>query len=107
MCIGLVEYVSAPGTSAYERAIELADRISSNGTLTTGSVASASLANTPHVGPLALKAAKQAISRATEMPLEAGLDFERASYESLLRSKDRDEALLAFKEKRKPVFKGE
>jgi len=75
-------------------------------------------------GPLALRAAKQAISRATEMPLEAGtalpvdnvcsftyvipgLDFERASYESLLKSKDRDEALLAFKEKRKPAFKGE
>jgi methylglutaconyl-CoA hydratase len=38
---------------------------------------------------------------------ETGLDFERASYEGLLTSKDRTEALEAFKEKRRPVFKGE
>jgi hypothetical protein len=36
-----------------------------------------------------------------------GLDFERSAYEPLLKTKDRDEALEAFKEKRKPVFKGE
>jgi methylglutaconyl-CoA hydratase len=36
-----------------------------------------------------------------------GLDFERASYEVLLPTKDRLEALEAFKEKRQPVFKGE
>ncbi len=39
--------------------------------------------------------------------LVVGLDFERASYEPLLHSKDRLEALQAFKEKRAPVFKGE
>ena len=37
----------------------------------------------------------------------AGLDFERASYETLLTSLDRIEALQAFTEKRKPVFRGE
>jgi methylglutaconyl-CoA hydratase len=56
---------------------------------------------------LALRAAKQAISRAPELSLESGLDFERATYETLLPTKDRLEALEAFKEKRKPVFKGE
>lgn len=59
------------------------------------------------IAPLALRAAKQAISRAPELALEPGLDFERASYEGLLHSKDRVEALNAFKEKRAPVFKGE
>lgn len=36
-----------------------------------------------------------------------GLDRERKSYESLLTSKDRLEALEAFKEKRAPIFRGE
>jgi len=36
-----------------------------------------------------------------------GLDFERVAYEPLLQTKDREEALQAFREKRKPVFKGE
>lgn len=57
--------------------------------------------------PLALRAAKRVINRAPELALEAGLDFERSSYESLLKTKDRNEALEAFKEKRKPAFKGE
>jgi methylglutaconyl-CoA hydratase len=74
--------------------------------------------------PLALRAAKQAISRSGDLSLEAGnrfdsalhkrdssfsvgLDFERTSYEILLASKDRTEALEAFKDKRRPVFKGE
>jgi methylglutaconyl-CoA hydratase len=39
--------------------------------------------------------------------LFAGLDFERAAYEPLLETEDREEALRAFKEKRKPIFKGE
>ena len=75
------------------------------------------------LAPLALRAAKQAISRSEDLaleignktcsveyrclPLAIGLDFERASYEGLLKSHDRLEALEAFKEKRRPVFKGE
>ncbi|KAI0089117.1 ClpP/crotonase-like domain-containing protein [Irpex rosettiformis] len=85
---GVVDYVSEEGQSAVDRALTLAEEISVN-------------------APLALRAAKQAISRAPELALESGLDFERASYETLLKSKDRLEALEAFKEKRPPVFKGE
>jgi hypothetical protein len=43
----------------------------------------------------------------TLIVIVAGLDFERASYETLLTSLDRIEALKAFTEKRKPVFRGE
>ncbi|GBE80011.1 ClpP/crotonase [Sparassis latifolia] len=85
---GLVDYVSAPDATAFDRSLLLAEEISAN-------------------APLALRAAKQAISRAPELGLESGLDFERASYEPLLKSKDRTEALEAFREKRPPVFKGE
>ncbi|KAF9057986.1 ClpP/crotonase-like domain-containing protein [Panaeolus papilionaceus] len=85
---GLVNYVSEPGTTAFDRALKLAEKISTN-------------------APLALRAAKQAISRSEDLPLETGLDFERASYETLLSTKDRIEALNAFKEKRRPMFKGE
>jgi len=85
---GLVDYVSSPGSSAFDRATSLAESIAKN-------------------APLALRAAKQAISRSEDLALETGLDFERASYEGLLKSRDRLEALEAFKEKRRPVFKGE
>jgi len=85
---GLVDYVSAPDSTAFDRALQLAQEIASN-------------------APLALRAAKQAISRSEDLALETGLDFERVSYEALLTSKDRAEALDAFKEKRRPVFKGE
>jgi len=86
--IGLVDYVSPEGSSAFDRALLLAEKISDN-------------------APLALRAAKLAISRALDLPLESGLDFERASYEHLLPSKDRMEALQAFKEKRAPIWLGE
>ena len=49
---------------------------------------------------ISVRVVKQVISRATEFPLEAGLDFERASYEPLLHSNDRLEALKVFRAKR-------
>ncbi|KAL4076158.1 ClpP/crotonase-like domain-containing protein [Scleroderma citrinum] len=85
---GVVDYISTPLSTAFDRAFDLAQDIAKG-------------------APLALRAAKQAISRAVDLPLESGLDFERASYEVLLGTKDRIEALEAFKEKRTPVFKGE
>ncbi|KAG6812996.1 hypothetical protein H0H92_014927 [Tricholoma furcatifolium] len=85
---GLVDYVSAPDVNAFDRALTVAEAISKN-------------------APLALRAAKQAISRSEDLALETGLDFERASYETLLSTQDRLEALQAFREKRRPVFKGE
>ncbi|KAI0824699.1 ClpP/crotonase [Trametes gibbosa] len=86
--MGVVDYVSDAETTAYDRALQLAQQISAN-------------------APLALKAAKQAISRVPELGFESGLDFERASYEPLLYTKDRIEALKAFREKRAPSFQGE
>lgn len=68
---------------------------------------SASSHTSCYIAPLALRAAKQAISRSDDLALETGLDFERATYETLLKTEDRLEALVAFKEKRRPNFQGE
>ncbi|KAF8917826.1 ClpP/crotonase-like domain-containing protein [Mucidula mucida] len=77
----------------FDRALSLAKSISAN-------------------APLALRAAKRAISFSEDLPLgkgklSTGLDFERVAYDPLLKTADRREALEAFKEKRSPVFKGE
>ena len=56
--------------------------------------------------PIAQRAALSAVRAAQRLPLEQGLDFERAAYERCLDSADRDEALLALSEKRKPRFQG-
>ncbi|HKY38784.1 MAG TPA: enoyl-CoA hydratase-related protein [Polyangiaceae bacterium] len=56
--------------------------------------------------PLAIRAALKAMRGAPTRELGEGLALERAAYESCLMSEDRLEALAAFSEKRKPVFKG-
>ena len=56
--------------------------------------------------PLAIRAAVAAMRGAASRDLRAGLALERAAYEQCLASEDRVEALAAFSEKRRPVFKG-
>jgi enoyl-CoA hydratase/carnithine racemase len=56
--------------------------------------------------PLALKAAKAAVDEAFDGSMKDGLEREWRAYESILDTEDRLEALAAFREKRKPVFKG-
>jgi enoyl-CoA hydratase len=56
--------------------------------------------------PLALKAAKEAVLAADEMPLSAGLEHERKIFYSLFATEDQKEGMKAFVEKRKPDFKG-
>lgn len=56
--------------------------------------------------PIAQRAALLAVRAARTLPLEQGLDYERELYERCLESEDRDEALRAVAEKRKPRFSG-
>ena len=56
--------------------------------------------------PLAIRAALGAMRGAATRDLREGLALERAAYEQCLNSDDRVEALAAFSEKRRPVFKG-
>lgn len=53
-------------------------------------------------GPIAIKAALAAVEGCA-----LGEKAENAAYELVVKTKDRDEALVAFREKRKPVFRGE
>jgi methylglutaconyl-CoA hydratase len=58
-------------------------------------------------GPVAVRAAKEAIVRGLAMPLEQGLAFEQEMYGRTVPTKDRLEGLEAFREKRAPVYRGE
>jgi enoyl-CoA hydratase len=58
-------------------------------------------------GPLALKLAKMAIRRAQETGLSDGLEYERQLFYALFATKDKEEGMRAFLEKRRPEFKGE
>jgi methylglutaconyl-CoA hydratase len=85
--LGLVDRLAAAG-EALPRALMLAREILPN-------------------GPLALRLAKQAMNRGSDLDLAAGLALEQACYAQVLSTKDRLEGLAAFREKRKPRFRGE
>jgi enoyl-CoA hydratase len=57
-------------------------------------------------GPLAVTQAKRAIDGGLSLPLPEALAHERACYEIVLESEDRNEGLAAFVEKRPPKFTG-
>ena len=58
------------------------------------------------LAPLAVRAAKQAMTRSLSMPLEEGLRFEDLLVKNLRKTEDAKEGLKAFTERRRPVFKG-
>jgi methylglutaconyl-CoA hydratase len=84
---GLVNRVTPAGKNVVDDAVEWVQSIA-NG------------------APLAQAAALEAIDRSFDTTLELGLELEKVSYDKVLVSEDRREALAAFAEKRKPAFKG-
>jgi len=85
--IGLVNRI-APAGQLREAGLELAGAIAAN-------------------GPVAVRAAKRAVDKGSDLPLEQGLEVEAECYSLTLGTRDRLEALAAFSEKRKPVYVGE
>jgi enoyl-CoA hydratase len=57
-------------------------------------------------GPVGVQQAKFSIKQGMNVDLQTGLQIERKAYEVTIPTEDRMEALKAFSEKRKPVFKG-
>jgi len=58
-------------------------------------------------GPLAVRAAKEAMIRGLNMALEDGLYLEKSFFDGILTTEDSKEGCAAFAEKRKPQYKGE
>ncbi|WP_067730332.1 enoyl-CoA hydratase [Oceanobacillus damuensis] len=87
LSIGLVEQ-TVGGNELLAEAYNLAIAIASN-------------------GPIALMQAKKAITEGMQTNMTEGLGIEHASYKKTIPTADRIEGLQAFKEKRKPVYKGE
>ncbi|MCO5155869.1 MAG: enoyl-CoA hydratase-related protein [Aquamicrobium sp.] len=84
--IGLVTRLCEPA-SLMEEAMAIALRIDAN-------------------APLSVRAVKKAIRSGLDMTLAEGLAFERALFNILRDSEDRQEGRLAFREKRKPAWRG-
>jgi enoyl-CoA hydratase/carnithine racemase len=55
---------------------------------------------------VSLRYAKEAITKGMELTLEQGLRLEADLYFLMHTTKDRKEGIKAFREKRKPKFKG-
>jgi enoyl-CoA hydratase len=84
--IGLVDEVYPP-EELLPKAKEMAQKIASK-------------------GPLAIKAAKEAINTGLYVNLQAGCELEGTLFAGICASADKEEGTKAFLEKRKPDFKG-
>lgn len=84
---GLVNDVCPTIEGLQKRVLDIAVRIAAN-------------------APLAVRQAKSAIHRGLQMSLSDGLAFEIEAYNRLVPTADRLEGVLAFNEKRDPIFSG-
>ncbi len=85
-------------------AIGLVDKVCNKGELL--SVANELAREISKNGPVAVRAAKRAISEGINVDLQTGLKIEQSAYEKVIPTEDRMEGLRAFAEKRPPKYIG-
>ncbi|KAL4702552.1 hypothetical protein ACJJTC_013554 [Scirpophaga incertulas] len=88
--IGLINHVVPQNdnkNAAYVRSLSLAREIMVN-------------------APIALRCAKQAINEGIQLSITDGYEVEQKCYEINIPTKDRQEGMISFMEKRKPVYQG-
>lgn len=73
--------------AAYEKALDLAREIIPN-------------------APIALRCAKQAVNQGIQLSIQEGYEVEQKFYEVNIPTKDRQEGMISFMEKRKPIYEG-
>ncbi|WNF24595.1 enoyl-CoA hydratase-related protein [Mesobacillus jeotgali] len=56
--------------------------------------------------PIAVRLIKESVLKAVDYPLYEGMQYERKNFYMLFATEDQKEGMRAFKEKRKPEFKG-
>lgn len=56
--------------------------------------------------PIALRCAKQAINEGIQLSIKDGYEVEQKCYEINIPTKDRQEGMISFMEKRKPIYEG-
>ncbi|MGA2937202.1 MAG: enoyl-CoA hydratase-related protein [Syntrophobacteraceae bacterium] len=84
--------------------IGLANKVAPAGSLIDESLAMAAMIC--EAGPIAIGQAKYAVNHGLEVDLHSGLAIESNAYWVTIPTEDRLEGLTAFREKRKPVYKG-
>src|SRR5699024_1732329 len=84
--LGIVEE-TAKSENLFNKAMEMAGNIAEN-------------------GPIAIRRAKQAINDGIETDIHTGLSIENLCYQETIQTKDREEGLQAFRDKRKPNYQG-
>ncbi|XP_075973060.1 enoyl-CoA hydratase domain-containing protein 2, mitochondrial [Anticarsia gemmatalis] len=88
--LGVVNHVvpqNNANNAALEKALALAREITTN-------------------APIALRCAKQAINEGIQLSIKDGYEVEQKCYEINIPTKDRQEGMISFIEKRKPVYEG-
>lgn len=87
---GLVNHVvpqNSNNNAAYEKSLAIAREIILN-------------------APIALRCAKQAINEGVQLSITDGYEVEQKCYEKNIPTKDRQEGMLSFIQKRKPQYQG-